>query len=152
VAVDCSTEALAIAHRNAQTHLPDFDPTTSQSRLSLRQGSWFAPLDPERGQLTGLVANPPYIPRAEVAALQPEVTDHEPHLALDGGLDGLDALRHLVTVAPDYLRSGGVWLVELMAGQAPSVAQLLHDRGAYQGVEILRDWAGIERFVLARRR
>lgn len=153
VAVDCSAAALAIARHNAQTHLPDdLDFTASGSRFSLRQGSWFAPLEPERGQLAGLVSNPPYIPRAEVATLQPEVTDHEPHLALDGGHDGLDALRHLVAVAPDYLRSGGVWLVELMAGQAPTVVQLLRDRGAYQGIEILQDWAGIERFVLARRR
>ena len=81
--------------------------------------------------------------------LQPEVTNHEPHLALDGGTDGLDCFRHLVMAAPSYLRVGGVWMVEMMAGQADAVTQLLNDRGSYGEIQIHRDLAGVERFVTA---
>ena len=98
-----------------------------------------------------MVSNPPYIPSQMVLELEPEVAQHEPHLALDGGNDGLDCIRHLVTVAPEYLRSGGIWLIELMAGQAASVVALLETNGNYYDVQIHQDLAGIERFVSALR-
>ena len=96
-----------------------------------------------------MISNPPYIPSDEVAKLQPEVAQHEPRLALDGGDDGIDCLRYLVETAPDYLLPGGVWLVETMAGQAEIVASLLRDRKSYTNISIHTDLAGIERFVLA---
>lgn len=143
-AVDTSVEALMIAQANAQAyHLSD--------RIQFYQGSWFQPLAHLRGQLSGMVSNPPYIPSSMVPGLQPEVARHEPHLALDGGSDGLDCVRHLVAMAPDYLQSHGVWLVELMAGQATRVAQLLQDQGSYTQIQIHADLAGIDRFVLAHR-
>ena len=83
--------------------------------------------------------------------LQPEVVNHEPHLALDGGIDGLDDLRHLVTTAPHYLKSGGIWLVETMAGQPETVMQLLQAQGSYRDICTFPDLAGIERFVQALR-
>lgn len=142
--VDCSAAALAIARQNAQSlQLGD--------RIQFYQGTWFAPLTSLRGKLSGMVSNPPYIPSQMVLELQPEVVCHEPHLALDGGLDGLDCLRHLVTVAPEYLQSGGLWMVEMMAGQAEAVANLLHQQGSYDKVQIYPDLAGIERFAVAYR-
>lgn len=142
-AVDQSQEALAIAQHNAQIwELTD--------RIQFYQGSWLEPLAGIQGQLSGLVSNPPYIPSQMVLELQPEVTQHEPHLALDGGADGLDCIRHLVASAPDYLREGGVWMVEMMAGQAESVFELLKQQGSYDRIEVRRDFAGIERFALAR--
>ena len=98
-----------------------------------------------------MISNPPYIPSAMIAGLQPEVVHHEPHLALDGGEDGLVAVRHLIETAPDYLVAGGLWLVEIMAGQAPLVAELLENQGQYQSIQILKDLADIERFVVAYR-
>ena len=98
-----------------------------------------------------MISNPPYIPSAMIAGLQPEVAHHEPHLALDGGEDGLVAVRHLIETAPDYLVAGGLWLVEIMAGQAPFVAELLENQGQYQNIQILKDLADIERFVVAYR-
>ena len=143
-AVDCSAAALAIAQANAQTfHLAD--------RIQFYEGSWLQPLSHLKGTLRGMVANPPYIPSQMVPTLQPEVAQHEPHLALDGGADGLDCLRHLVAAAPDYLQSGGIWLVETMAGQAIAVAALLQQQGSYHQIQIYPDLAGIERFVLAYR-
>lgn len=141
-AVDCSSEALAIAQRNVRQYgLGD--------RIGLYQGDWFAPLERLRGQLSGMVSNPPYIPHKQVFELQPEVTHHEPHLALDGGGDGLDCVRLLVDTAPLYLQSGGFWLVELMAGQAATVVRLLEAQGSYRDVAIASDLSGIERFVQA---
>jgi release factor glutamine methyltransferase len=98
-----------------------------------------------------MIANPPYIPSAIVPTLQPEVAWHEPHLALDGGNDGLDSIRHLITTAPEYLLPGGIWLIEMMVGQARIVSELLQAQGSYNNVQIFRDLAGIERFALAYR-
>jgi release factor glutamine methyltransferase len=141
-AVDLSPNALAIAQINASQH--------KISNIHFACGSWFAPLTSWRGKIFGMVANPPYIPSAEVLRLQPEVTNHEPHLALDGGADGLDAIRHLLAIAPEYLMSGGFWLVELMAGQAPIVQSWLQAHPKYWQIQMHQDYAGIERFVSAR--
>jgi release factor glutamine methyltransferase len=94
-------------------------------------------------------SNPPYIPSSMIPNLQPEVALHEPHVALDGGADGLDCLRHLVDRAPNYLKPGGIWLSEMMAGQAEAVAELLQHQGSYRDIEIYADLAGIDRFALA---
>jgi release factor glutamine methyltransferase len=80
------------------------------------------------------------------------VANHEPQSALDGGEDGLDCIRYLIATAPDYLRSGGVWLIEMMAGQAEIVVELLRQQGSYINIEIPADLAGIERFALAYRK
>jgi release factor glutamine methyltransferase len=81
--------------------------------------------------------------------LQPEVVNHEPHLALDGGTDGLDCIRQLIEISPDYLHPGGVWLIEMMAGQADTVQRLLQQQGSYSNIQIYQDLAGIERFAVA---
>ena len=141
-AVDCSSEALAIAQQNAQN-------LGFGDRVQFYQGTWLEPLESLKGKLSGLVSNPPYIPSQMVRELQPEVTNHEPHLALNGGSDGLDCIRHLVTMAPNYLRIGGVWMVEMMAGQADAVTRLLTDQGSYGKIQIHRDLAGVERFATA---
>lgn len=147
-ALDASPAALAVAAAN----IAHIESGAWASRIQLHQGNWFAPLGPGRGQLQGLVSNPPYIPTAALADLQLEVRLHEPSLALDGGTDGLDSLRHLVTVGADYLQPGGLWLVELMAGQAPAVQAMLTADGRYSAITPHRDLAGIERFVSALRR
>ncbi|MEG4811713.1 peptide chain release factor N(5)-glutamine methyltransferase [Microcoleus sp. F8-D3] len=143
-AVDCSSEALAVARLNAEN-------LGFESRINFYQGSWWEPLEFLKGQVSGMVSNPPYIPSSTVLTLQPEVLKHEPHLALDGGFDGLDCIRHLVETAPDYLESGGVWLVEMMAGQETAVADMLQSHGSYGKVQIFSDLAGIDRFALAYR-
>lgn len=143
-AVDRSPEAIAIASFNAQK-------LGFADRIHFYQGDWWEPLAALKGQISGMVSNPPYIPSSLIPQLQPEVAKHEPHLALDGGADGLDCIRYLIETAPAYLRSGGIWLIEMMAGQAHTVAELLHDQGSYCNIEIHPDLAGIERFALAYR-
>ena len=144
-AVDCSSDALVIAQMNAQQ-------LGFAARLQFYQGSWWEPLESLKGQVSGVVANPPYIPSNLVPQLQPEVVKHEPFIALDGGSDGLDCIRHLIETSPDYLQPGGVWLIEMMKGQASTVVELLQAQGSYCNIEIHADLAGIERFALAYRR
>ncbi|MGF1538410.1 MAG: peptide chain release factor N(5)-glutamine methyltransferase [Elainellaceae cyanobacterium] len=143
-AVDASQDALAIAQQNAQRYAQK-----KAQPIQFHQGSWFEPLQEVNGQLCGVVSNPPYIPTASLKGLSPEVR-HDPSLALDGGKDGLDAIRTLVADAPDYLVSGGVWLVETMMGQPPAVVELLR-KGPYRDIQVFTDLAGIDRFVMARR-
>ena len=143
-ATDYSQTALAIAKENIIN-------TGFADRIILKQGSWWTPLEKWQGQISGMLSNPPYIPSAEILDLQIEVREHEPRLALDGGEDGLTALRYLVATAPDYLRSGGLWLVEMRAGQGEKVAQMLENQGNYRQIQIINDLAGFDRFVLAER-
>jgi len=143
-AVDRSASALAIAQSNAQN-------LGYGDRIQFYLGDWWEPLASLEGQVSGMVSNPPYIPSSLIPQLQPEVANHEPHSALDGGDDGLDCICHLVATAPNYLRSGGVWLIELMAGQAEAVCELLWQQGNYIDVRVYADLAGIERFALAYR-
>ncbi|WOB43037.1 peptide chain release factor N(5)-glutamine methyltransferase [Thermoleptolyngbya oregonensis NK1-22] len=144
-AVDWSEPALAIARQNAEA-------AGLGDRIQFHQGSWFEPLAFLAGQLQGIVSNPPYIPTRDLTHLDPEVAVHEPHTALDGGPDGLDCIRHIVHTAPHYLKPGGLLLLEMMAGQAPAVAQLLSNTGQYATVQIHPDLAGIERFAVSVRR
>lgn len=142
-AVDQSQAALDIARSNAES---------LNANIQFYQGSWFEPIEHLKQSLSGVVSNPPYIPSQTVLELDPEVRLHEPHLALDGGLDGLESIRHLVQAAPDYLISGGVWMVEMMMGQADEVAALLSAQGSYDRITIQKDLAGIERFAIAHRK
>ncbi len=141
-AVDYSRAAIAIAQINAQN-------AKLSDQINFYQGYWWEPLEFLKGQFSGMVSNPPYIPTSTVSTLQPEVVNHEPHLALDGGEDGLDCIRYLIETSPSYLKSGGVWLVEMMAGQADAVREILQNQGSYYNIEIYTDLAGIERFALA---
>ncbi len=143
-AIDCSQAALEIAKINAANNL-------KHQKIYFEHGNWFEPLTKLNleNAIAGIISNPPYIPSIEVLNLQPEVTNHEPHLALDGGTDGLDAIRELVNTAPQYLISGGFWIIEMMAGQANIVRSLLQANGKYTNIQIHQDYSGIERFISA---
>jgi len=129
-----SAEALAVAERNATRH---------GVVIRFKQGSLFAPFPGERFDL--IVSNPPYIPTAELDGLQPEVRDFEPRKALDGGADGLDFYRHIISAASDHLSSGGWLLFEVGIGQAEQVLGFFAETGKYTGLFTAKDPAGIER-------
>ena len=98
-----------------------------------------------RGPFDLVFSNPPYIPAAEIQTLAPEVRDHEPRAALDGGPDGLDAYRALAGLLPKILKPGGHALLEIGLGQANAMGTL------FAGLKLLRivpDLAGIPRCVL----
>lgn len=144
IGTDISPDALAVARLNA-ARLGAYNVGFVQADLFEGVG---ALLDragmPHRFEL--IVANPPYIPSAEIATLMPDVRDHEPHLALDGGADGFDVCRRIVQNAPTWLGAGGVIALELGAGQAPAGMDLLRARG-FVDVRAERDLARIERVV-----
>ena len=144
-AVDLSSEALAVARSNAVN-------LKLERQIRFYQGSWWSPLEFLAGKVTGVVANPPYIPTTSIDSLQPEVVKHEPHLALDGGDDGLRDIRYLIEATPQYLISEGILIIEIMAGQANQALELLHQSDCYYGIKSHRDFNDIERFVMAYRR
>lgn len=139
-AVDLSGDALEIARENAAN--------LGLSNIHFYQGSWWSPLYSLQGKVTGMVSNPPYIPTLQIDELQPEIA-HEPRMALDGGDDGLDDIRHLINSAPQYLMPGGMWLIELAIAQADKVVELLKQQGEYYDIKVFADLNQIDRFVLA---
>jgi release factor glutamine methyltransferase len=139
-AVDISDAAIAIARHNAET-------LGVSNRVQFHQGSWLEPLAQWRGQLVGIVSNPPYIPQDLIPTLQPEVAWHEPHLALAGGKDGLEFIRQIIATAVDYLCPGGILILECMAGQGKAIANLINADKRYTPAQIHDDLAGLDRFV-----
>ena len=117
-------------------------------RVQVRQGSWWQPLRPWWGALELVVSNPPYIPTAVWAGLDPVVREHEPALALDGGVDGLDALRTIVEGAAVALAPGGLLLLEHHYDQSDAVMALLTEAGLKQ-VQHHADLEGQRRFASA---
>ncbi len=139
--VDLSPEALRLAERNLQRCAP-------RHNCALHLGSWWSPLRRWWGCLDLVVSNPPYIPRSVVQGLDPVVRDHEPHLALSGGEDGLDAIRAVVNGGPAGLAPGGWLLVEHHHDQSGLVMQLMRDAGLAE-VSAVADLEGTLRFALA---
>lgn len=139
VGVDLSPGAVAAATGNAARN-------GLVERARFQTGNWGAGLA-ERFDV--VVSNPPYIPSADIATLDPEVREHDPLRALDGGADGLDAYRIIAGQMPDLLRPGGLAGLEVGQGQAADVAGLLAAAGL-EPVGVFRDLGGVERCVLAR--
>ena len=138
-ASDISVDALAVARENALR--------LGAYNVAFEKGDLFARATLRAGPRYDVVtANPPYIPTADLATLMPDVRDHEPHLALDGGEDGLALVRRIVQEAPQHLTKGGLLAIEVGAFEAPAAAALLVERG-FHDVRIERDIARIERVV-----
>jgi release factor glutamine methyltransferase len=144
VGVDLSGAALTVARANARRH-------AVLHRVHLLRSDLLAALKPTAA-FTLLVANLPYVPRAEWERLPREIKAFEPPGALLGGNDGLDLIRPLIRQAPRYVMGGGWLLLEVGDRQAPQVAALVAETGAYDRIETIKDFSGIERVVRARRR
>jgi release factor glutamine methyltransferase len=143
LAVDLSVEALNQAGINLQT-------LARAGQVRLLQGSWWEPLKPWRGLVQLALANPPYIPTAVWAELEPLVRDHEPRLALEAGGDGLEAIRAVVAGAAMGLAPGGLLLLEHHHDQSEPVSRLLAAAGLIE-VQAHRDLENVSRFASARR-
>jgi release factor glutamine methyltransferase len=149
VATDVSEDALAVARANAE-HLG------LAARVVWRVGDVLDALAGVVAPLSAdaICANPPYVPSDEIAGLAREIREHEPRLALDGGPDGLVLHRRIIAAAGAYLRDGGVLALETtsLGRQAHAVAALIGAGGVFTPARIVRDHAGLERAVIARRR
>jgi release factor glutamine methyltransferase len=121
------------------------------ARVDVLDGDLFAPLLPElRGRVDVVVANPPYIPTADLADLPAEVAGHEPRIALDGGADGLDVVRRIADEAPAWLRPGGLLALETDTLRAKEAARVLSQW--YESSEVRQDLTGRDRIVIGIRR
>lgn len=138
VATDLSADALAVARRNRER--------LSAYNVALYTGDLFAPLKGCSIRFDAIVSNPPYIPNDEIAELQADVRDFEPHLALAGGADGLDIVRRIISEAPEHLCRGGTLALEVGAGEADATVALMRSTG-FVDVTATRDLAKIERVV-----
>lgn len=140
-ALDVSAGALRLARQNAARHRP-------AERIRFYESDGFVGL-PAGLTFDLIVANPPYIASAEIARLAPEVRDHDPRVALDGGTDGLDFYRRLAAEAQSLLRPGGRLALEFGDGQAEAVRQILE--GQKWVVEwVQADYNGCARILAAR--
>lgn len=138
VGVDVSELALEVAGRNARRCGLD-------DRAEFLQASWGRGLPARSFDI--LVSNPPYIRSSVMNTLDPEVRDYEPHLALDGGEDGLDAYRAILDEALVLVKPGGLLAFEIGFDQGEAVSTLLDGRGV-SGITVLKDLAGHDRVVL----
>ena len=138
--IDISSDALDLARENALT----LDPL---ERVAWRQGHGVRPIADV--QVDVVVSNPPYVARGEADALQPEVRDFEPDLALYAGDEGREMLHELVREAPDVLRTGGLIALEVGLGQADAIRDTFLAQRAWEEVAVHRDYTGRERFLTA---
>ena len=138
-ALDISADALALARENAIRH-------QVADRILCLKGDGRERLP--AGPYHVIVSNPPYISTAELEGLQPEVRNHDPRLALDGGSDGLDFYRALAMNSATSLHPGGWLLLEVGDNQATAVIELFTDSN-WRIKQVLEDLAGIPRIVIA---
>lgn len=144
IATDISLDALAVARENATSNRV---PT-----ITFLQGDLFTPVKGSEAGFDLIVSNPPYIPHDAIASLPPGIRDYEPHLALDGGPDGLGCYRRIVADAPRYLKAGGWLLLEAGQGQSQALIELLSETAMFSTPETAQDLLHIDRVLKARRR
>jgi len=150
VATDISPQALALAQENAAKH-------SVADRIDFLTGDLLAPLaafpaTAGEHSLDYLVSNPPYIPDDEWDAVEPNVKDHEPHIALRAGPDGLALIRPLLEGAPRLLKPGALLLVEVADAKANDARTLAEAHPLLTETVVLKDFENLNRVVVARRR
>jgi len=143
-ATDVSPDALAVAQKNAEK-------LGVAARVEFHQGDLFAAV-PAGSTFDLIASNPPYIAHGEFAALDADVRDHEPRLALDGGPDGLAFYRRIASAAGAFLKPGGSLLLEVGYTQDASVRALLAERAEFEVGPTRKDGSGHPRVVSAKKR
>ncbi|MEO6807757.1 MAG: peptide chain release factor N(5)-glutamine methyltransferase [Isosphaeraceae bacterium] len=143
IALDLSAEALAVALANAET-------LSLTDRIEFRQGDLLDPVATE-APFDAILSNPPYIPTDDIAMLEPGVRDYEPHLALDGGGDGLRVVARLIDQAVPLLKPGGHLILEIGTDQEAPVRALIAAHPEFELATTVRDAANHPRVVRATR-
>jgi release factor glutamine methyltransferase len=139
-ALDDSAGALAVVSENARR-------CGVADRVRCRQGDLLSPLH-ENAPLAMITANLPYVSTAEWLELAPEIREHEPRAALDGGPDGLGLIRRLLATAGPYLQPSGAILIEIGASQGAAVTTLARKYLSQASVQLVQDYAGLDRLVV----
>jgi release factor glutamine methyltransferase len=141
VASDISVNALKAAAGNAKKN-------GVSGELLFFAGDLFAPLSLSACPFDLIVSNPPYIAENDLTGLEPEVRDFEPTLALDGGADGLDIIRRIISIAPSYLNQNAPLMLEIGFDQKDRVVRIVTDDGRYSPPEFIKDYGGHHRVVI----
>ena len=139
-AVDISQDALKLAKKNLKTLVPN-------ANVNLSLGDWWEPLIPWWGSFDLVLSNPPYIPSDLIQNLEPIVQKHEPHIALDGGEDGLSSFKTIISGALNALSKGGWLILEHHHDQSEKVLELMKNNGLNE-VSFENDLNGIKRFAM----
>ncbi len=142
VATDLSMAALQLARENARMNQVD-------EKIHFVRSDMFAAISISSEKFTVVVTNPPYVSHAEFSKLAREIRDYEPRGALDGGPDGLTAIKYIIKEASTVLCQTGALIMEMGADQAESVSTLVRDSQHYQSYRIIKDYSGIDRVLLA---
>jgi release factor glutamine methyltransferase len=142
VATDSSLAALKLAQENAVLNQVD-------SKIDFVCADLFSAFSPGAVKFTVVATNPPYLSQADFAKLSPEIRDYEPRYALDGGLDGLAAIRPIIQEASSVLSQQGALIMEIGADQAESVSTLVKDNRHYGRYKIIKDYSSLDRVLLA---
>ena len=143
-AIDVSQKCLEVAFHNSKTY-------KIEDKITFLLGSLFYSLEGYnlKGKIDFIVSNPPYVKTTEFDSLPPEVRQ-EPYIALNGGKDGLDFYRQIISQSLIYLKEKGYLILEIGDGQKESIVDLMKKEGFYS-VEVVRDYSGIERIILAQK-
>ena len=146
IAIDVSDKAISVARENAQRH-------NVSERILFATGDLFEPLHDlaGRGQIDVIATNPPYIRAADRQSLQPEVRNFEPAQALFAGLRGTEIAEKIIRAAPAYLGKNGALIMEMGMGQADELETIIVDAGSYGPSNRVKDLAGIDRVIIARK-
>lgn len=139
VGTDLSPQALSVARENYE-RLREARP---EMKARFLEGDLFAALE---GRFDMIVSNPPYIETDVIDTLMPEVREHEPLMALNGGADGLAFYRRIAKQAGSYLNGGGMLFFEIGCGQAEAVCGLMAEAGFCE-IQVVKDFAGLDRVV-----
>lgn len=142
-AVDRSEKALAVAQDNAR--MLDLN-----KAITFLQGNWFDSVRELVHYFDVIVSNPPYISSHEYKALPPEIAQYEPREALDGGSDGLDAIKLIIKEAALYIVPGGRLVFEIGYDQWAAVEKMIEGSGAYNEWTVIKDYSGHDRVVRTR--
>ena len=143
---DINTKAIEIAGKNAKT-------LGVEKRVSFSEGNLFEPFKrrfmPEKFDI--IVSNPPYIKSDVIPTLEAEVKDHEPILALDGGIDGLDYYRNIMKDVHTHLKKDGVLAFEIGHDQAVDIALIADEYGKFSDIKVIKDLAEKDRVLILSR-
>ena len=142
VATDSSMAAVKLAQENAVLN-------QIASKIHFVCADMFSAFSAAAAKFTVVAANPPYVSHDQFSKLSPEIRDYEPRSALDGGPDGLVVIRRIIHEAPTVLSQKGALIMEIGADQAESVSALVIDSQHYESYQIIRDYSGLDRVLLA---
>jgi release factor glutamine methyltransferase len=142
VATDSSMAAVKLAQENASLN-------QVESKIHFVCADMFSAFSSVSRKFAVVATNPPYVSHTEFSELPREIRDYEPRHALNGGPDGLAAIKHIIKEAPAVLSQGGALIMEIGGDQTESVSALVRDSQRYARYQIIKDYSGLDRVLLA---